>query len=168
MSFPFMLMAAQAAGLGVQLYAQKRASRYEKMAVDFEKQELGLRMEQEALQSTERSLFDTEQLRETLASQRAIFAARGGNPGQGSLARVPGASIRAHAADERARSISMGFRKSQIESQMKLLDINRRNNRRERNTSNLLQGLNQFNFNESFGGLFGKKYQKQPTVESLF
>lgn len=117
MAFPFMLLATQAAGIGMNLYARNKAKKYEEMGMQYsrmgaqlEANEMGLRMEQEVLASKEQSLISTENLREVLASQRAIFASRGTKAGQGSAHGVQEKSIRTYNADERARKLSLDFK----------------------------------------------------------
>lgn len=95
------------------------------LALQLEKDELKGIMEQEALQFTEGSIANTEELRGVLASQRAILSARGTNVGQGSARAIQEASLHAFNEDERARALSQNFRKLMFGGQMSLYDIKR-------------------------------------------
>lgn len=173
MAFPFMLLAAQAAGIGANLYSQRRQARAENRALDQQAEwmdvglgmqmgDLSLEMEQDTLASTEQSLFNMEQLRETMAAQRAIFGARGQMPGVGSANSVANKSINTFNSDESARETNKKINKFKLESKGRLLKINnitgkaglsnqKAMGKSKRQGERLSQGLNMFNFNQVFG-----------------
>ena len=117
MSLPFLLMGAQAGGNLADIYTSSKQIGMLKRAADMDAQQLDLRMQQERLASAEQSLFQLDQLAETLASQRAIMAARGVLPGVGSALAIEQKSIQAFNRDEQARALSIGFMQAQVESQ---------------------------------------------------
>lgn len=146
MAFPMLLLAAQAAGYGINLYQRHQEENFANMGAEMDRQQLSLQIEKEALVNSEETLASTERLRETLATQRAIFAARGISAGAGSSLAIAQRSIRTAGADERARRLSMGFRKHQMESQQRLLGIGRAARRQKRQTEDFMGGLNLLNF----------------------
>jgi hypothetical protein len=117
MSLLYLLMGAQAGGNLVDMFSTSSQIKMARRAAEMEGQQLDLRMQQERLASTERSVFQLEQLNETLASQRALMAARGGTPGVGSALALEQKSIQSFKRDEEARELSLGFMESQIKSQ---------------------------------------------------
>ncbi|HHT9129275.1 MAG TPA: hypothetical protein ACFYEC_00230 [Candidatus Brocadiaceae bacterium] len=152
MSFQFLLLGAQAAGIGLNMYQRRKEQRYQNVGADIEIQDLGLQMQKEQLASTEEAVANMERLRETLATQRAIYASRGQKVGQGSPVAIAQGQIRAQGYDERARQLSMGFRKYELESKQRLIGLNKQARRSERRTKDFMQGLNLLNFNSMFGG----------------
>lgn len=155
MSLPFILLAAQAAGFGGSLYAGRQQNKFNKMQYELNTQEMGLRLNQERLQSTEATLFNTERLRETLASQRAIFATKGQLSGQGSAHFTGEKSVRAFTADERAKALSQGFREHSMKHKTSLLKVKMLGQKAQRRNNQLLQGMDMFSFNSPFMGGFG-------------
>ncbi len=147
MAFQFLLFAAQAAGVGLDMYQRRKQEQFANMGADIESKELGLQMEREALASSEEALANTERLREVMATQRAIYGARGQQAAQGTSAAIGQRNIRVFNADERARQLSMGYRKHQLESQQRLLGINKAARREERQTKDFMGALNLLNFN---------------------
>ena len=110
-------MGAQAAG---SIAGGYMSSRFTKQAAQLEQQQIGLRLQQEVLASNQQSIFNLRQLEETLASQRAMSAARGAMPGMGSALAIERKSIRAYKKDEQARALSLGFLKTQRKSQISM------------------------------------------------
>ena len=154
MSLPFILLAAQAAGFGGSLYAERQQSKFSKLQYGLNQAELGLRMDQERLQSTEAALQSTESLRETMAAQRAIFATKGQLSGQGSAQHLGQKSFRAYSADERARALSQGFREHSLKNKSRLMKVKMLGQNVQRRNKQLFQGLDMMSFNNSFGGFF--------------
>ena len=152
MSFNFLLLGAQAAGIGLNMYQRRKEQRYQNMGADIEIQDLGLQLQKEQLASSEEAVANMERLRDTLATQRAIYAARGQKVGQGSPVSLMQGQIRAQSYDERARQLSMGFRKYELESKQRLIGLNKTARKSERRTKDFMQGLNLLNFNSIIGG----------------
>jgi hypothetical protein len=82
-------------------------------------------MQQTRLASTEQSLINTEQLRYNLSSQRALFAARGQNIGQGTAQRAGQASLKAFGREETARRLNLGYAELTNKGNRALTEINR-------------------------------------------
>ena len=152
MAFPFLLLGAQAAGIGFNIWQNKRQSRYEAMGAQIEQQEMQLQMQQEALASTQQSLANTEQLRDVLATQRAIFASRGTSSRAAFTAGQT--SLRAYNADEQARELSLTFRKHQTETAQRLKSLNLYAGKQKRKADLFGQSLSLLNFN-GLGGTGG-------------
>lgn len=152
--FDFMLLAAQAAGYATSTYARKARERYSRLGDELDRQQIQLQMQQEQLASTEQAYYSSEKLRDVMASQRALFAARGQMGGQGSNLMASQQSQRLHAADEQARQLSLSFRKHQIESYQRLMGLNRVARNSERRMKNVGQAFDVFSGNalESFLG----------------
>ena len=162
MAFPFILLATQAAGIGMNLYAQSRAEKFTQMGEELDKMQLRQRMGEEQLASSQKSLYNLERLREVMATQRAIMGARGQMPGVGSAGALTQKSIGSFNKDEEARRLSQTFKQNQFESQMRLYGLNRANRQSKRGSKIMQQGLNMFSFNafgenpfKGFGGGFG-------------
>lgn len=152
MAFPYLLLAAQAAGVGLNLYANKQQSKIEGLGYQLEEGQLNVRMQQELLVASQQQLSDLNRLQENMATQRAVFAARGTNPGQGSARTIMEASSKAYQEDERARKLNTDFRKNYIESLKRIQRIEHAGLKSNRAAKQLQSGLNMFSFNEIFGG----------------
>lgn len=142
MSLAYLLLAAQAAGYATSIYANKRAERYTRLGEQLDRQERELQMQQEALASQEQAVVSSEKLREVMASQRAINAARGVQSGQGSNLAIANRSLNLYNADERARQLSMSFRKHQMDSYNRLYNINAAGRNVKRRADRFTQGIN--------------------------
>lgn len=97
----YALLGAQAAGLVGDIFTRQSSK--------LEEQQLDLRIKQERIASQEQSLFNLEQLAETLATQRALMAVRGATPGIGSAASLESKAIGRFNRDEEARTLSLEF-----------------------------------------------------------
>lgn len=153
MAFPYLLLAAQAAGVASSIYGNEQQNRIGKYGARLDQQSMQLRMEQETLAATQETLQDLTNLRETLASQRAIFAARGQNPGQGTAKAIENKSISAFGAEQQARDINKTFRKSYLESMGRLKRVESEGLRAARGVQLLGQSLNMVDFGSLYGGM---------------
>lgn len=143
MALQYLLLAAQA---GKTLYGLSRGRRAEREAMDeygraqshlnlqasyvnqgaeLEQKMLDVQMQQTRLASTEQSLINTEQLRYNLSSQRALFAARGQNPGQGTAQVATQASLKGYGREETARRLNLGYAELTNKGNKALTEINR-------------------------------------------
>jgi len=152
MAFPFILLAAQAAGIGANLYANRAQNRIESKGLALDEESVKLRMKQESLAAQQETLQDLTTLRETLASQRAIAGARGQNPGQGSIKALEQKSVRAQSTDERMRNLNKSFREKYAESLSRLKRIEHQGTKAQRGVQLLGQSINMFDFNSLYGG----------------
>ncbi len=146
MSLPMMLLAAQAAGYATSLYARKQQERISRRGDEIDRQQLQLQMAQEQLAGTEQAYYSTEKLRDVMATQRALYASRGQQSGQGSAFMVGQASQRSYNAEENARQISMSFRKHQIESMQRLVGLNRTARNAGRQAKNMGQAWDMLSY----------------------
>lgn len=156
MSLAYILLAAQAAGYATSIYGQKQQERYTRAGEQLDKQERQLQMQQEALAASEQSAYSSERLREVMASQRALNAARGVQSGQGSNLALSEQNIRLQNADERARQLSQSFRKHQMESYDRLYSLNQSGRNVKRRADRFVQGMNLMSFNPLSQKLFDK------------
>lgn len=116
MALPLILLAAQAAGLGMDLYATRKASKSMKMGFELDAANAENKIEQLRLQGTEDALFNLDRLRQNISTQRAISGARGQSSSTGSARGAILASERTYTADERARELSERFKTFDIRS----------------------------------------------------
>lgn len=114
----FILLGAQAAGLAGDIWASSVSSNIAKRGQELEESQMELRIKQDRLASNEQSLFNLEQLAETLATQRALMSVRGGLPGVGSSLAIEAKSIARFNKDEQARELSLEFGTQQKRAQM--------------------------------------------------
>ncbi len=169
MTFPFMMMAAQAVGIGASMYSQNKANRranrsdrttseFDRIGSEMDRMQMETRLQEEQLASSQESLVSLENLREVMATQRAIFGARNQNAGIGTAKAIETRSMNAFNSDEIAKNLSLTFRQNYIKSQMRLANIQgagrqaqrltAKADRRSVRNSNLIgQGLNMFSFN---------------------
>lgn len=164
MAFPYLLLAAQAAGVGLNLYASRQQNKLEGLGYKIDAGNINMRMQQELLMASQQQLSDLGNLEETLASQRAVFAARGTQAGQGSARTIMEASKKAYAEDERARRLNTDFRRNYMDSLKRLQRIERAGLKSTRAAQMAVSGLNMFSFNEVFGG---NKMPEKPTSKTL-
>lgn len=165
-SYQAILLGAQAAGFGANLYAaynQKKMSQY---GIEVERGELGLRRQEEELSYAEANLESLKTLQEVLATQRAISGARGQMPGVGSSLAAANKAQAAQAADERARKLTKDFRTSQLDSMNRLLNIKKAGVRGEFGSSLISSGLSNLNLNASIGEFINKAKQPKTTTTS--
>lgn len=148
---PMIFLAAAASGIAVNLYGNAQSNRAMKAGGRADKAQLDLQMEQDSLASVEQSLFNTEQLREVMSSQRAIFGARGQMPGTGSALAIEQKSLRGYGADERARELSTNFRKTQLLGRKSLVDIQRFGEKAKMGAQLASQGMNMISTNAISG-----------------
>lgn len=153
MSFPMMLMAAQAAGQAVNIWQTSQASRTVGLGVSLDRQQLDLRMQQETLLSTERALQNSEQLRNVLSSQAAIMGARGQMPGVGSAQAIQQGALKEYGADERVRKMNLSFKKSQLEAQKLFTSLEAGGKKAALGYSIGEKSIQQLNFNTLFSGI---------------
>jgi hypothetical protein len=118
MSLPIILLAAQAAGIAMDLYGSKQAAKSMKTGYMLDAANAEKNIEQLRLQSTEDALFGLTQLQRNLSTQRAISGARGQASFMGSAKASGMASERAFTADERARELSLRFKTFDIKSDL--------------------------------------------------
>lgn len=107
MSIDAFLVSMQAAGAISDIYSTSQQVKIGRAGTQIELAQLNTRLEEERTSAAMRSLDAMQQLRMTLASQRAIFAARGQAGGAGSALAISSKSVNAYEADERVRRMNL-------------------------------------------------------------
>lgn len=156
----YALYGAMAAGLVGDIWTGSSASRVGRRAVNLEEAQLDLRLKQEVLASNEQSLFDLEQLAETLATQRAMMAVRGGLPGVGSSLALEQKSVNRFNKDEEARALSLGFAGAQRKAQVGALKVAQFGKEAQMGADIFSKAFNMIPFGEAFKKLEGTKTPK--------
>jgi hypothetical protein len=151
--FQYILLAAQAAGLVANILQTKRENKIDRQGLQIQQRDLDLRMQQEQLASSQESLYNMARLRDTMASQRAIFAARGQSSAQGSNFFIGQNSISSFNEDEQARKLSLNFRQHYINVNKTLASMETTGRIHARKGRLLSEVLNTISFNSlgSFG-----------------
>lgn len=106
MPFAF-LLAMQAAGMVMDYYGNKQQIAMGRMGQRVEQAGIESNIAMTRLQSEEAGLNAMRNLRQTLASQAAVMAARGTSSGAGSALAIRGESVGEFNADERSRKINL-------------------------------------------------------------
>ena len=107
MSLEAFLVSMQAAGAISDIIGTRQQQGLGRAGSEVEQAQINTRMEEERVASALRSLDAMKQLRMTMASQRAIFAARGQKAGAGSAFSISQASVREFQSDERVRKMNL-------------------------------------------------------------
>lgn len=118
MALPLILLAAQGAGLALDLYQSRKAASSLKRGFELDAANAETKIEQLRLQGTEDALFNLDRLRQNVSTQRAIAGARGQSSTSGSARGATLASESTYAADERARELSERFKTFDIRSDL--------------------------------------------------
>lgn len=160
MSLEMMILGAQGAGMLLSMYGDSQSRKMLRLGADLEQRELGLRMEQEQLASTEQAVQNSEQLRQVMASNRAIMGARGQMPGVGTAQSLMQNDMRAFDADETARKISLSYRQAEIKSRMALTKMNLYSDLGKIGAKQAERGINMLSTNAL---LLGKKKDDKET-----
>lgn len=145
MSLPLLILGAQAAGIAFDAYGrhkQHQANKKDYRAAEraynenignlfqmaaIEVKQLDIQMQEDQLVSTEESLMASQGLREILATQRAVIAARGQAAGAGTARVLSQPTVQKFNMDEFARSVNKSFRVYQSKSLQNLTMLNAQN-----------------------------------------
>lgn len=110
----FLLLAMQAAGMVVDYLGTKNQAEMMNMGMKVQQAGIDANIEQTRLETQDESLNSMKQLRQTLGTQLAVFAARGTNPGAGSAASIFNESLGNFNADERIRRLNLLGKENQL------------------------------------------------------
>lgn len=157
MSLPIILLAAQAAGIAMDLYGSKQAAKSMKTGYALDAANAERNIEQLRLQNTEDALFGLTQLQRNLSTQRAISGARGQMSFMGSAKAAGMASERAFTADERARELSLRFKTFDIKSDLAAGKLANLAQRRQLNQGFMNRAINQLSTNDLTSGFASKQ-----------
>lgn len=100
-------------GTAASAYGQIQAGRQEKAALDLQARQSDLAARQEKLRGKQQAQLIRDQLSRDLASQNALFAARGGLAGEGSAQAARGAATTEASRDIRIAQFDAGQRTTQ-------------------------------------------------------
>lgn len=156
-------MGAEAAGSIAGQWAQSKALKGVKATAELEQAQLGLRLKQETIASEQQSIANLHALDEILATQRAMFAARGQMPGIGSAGAIASKSVSNYRKDEQARGLSMGFLKSQRQYETTMSKMRYQSAKIAGGMKNIQRGMNTMKSmanQADSAGWFGKKPTK--------
>lgn len=151
------MMGAQAAGLVVDIWAQNTSLNIAAQAQKLEDAQMDLRLAQDRVASNEQASFHIEQLAETLATQRAMMAVRGGLPGAGSSGTIAAKSVANFNRDERARKLSLEFGEQNTKAQQAIGRIALAGKRAKVGADIFNKAFQQIPFSEISGSIMPKK-----------
>jgi hypothetical protein len=140
---PFaLLLAMQASGMIIDYFGTKNQAELMKMGAQLQQAGIESQIEQTKLQSADESLQAMKQLRQTMGSQLAIFAARGTRPSAGSAFSLLTQNISNFNSDERTRRMNLLGRMNELKAGKTISMLNQSSE-----TSKLWQGFAQRTFN---------------------
>lgn len=123
MSLEIFLLAMQAAGAIGDVIGTSAQTKTLKKGAEVQQANIQTRMNEEQLSASLAAVDSMKALRQTLASQRAIFAARGTDPGAGSAAIVSAASTHEAGVDERVRRMNLLSREASLRANSTLAGL---------------------------------------------
>ena len=148
---PF-LLSVQIFGYATNLYTQGQSNKMSGYQVDLDKRALDLQMQQNQLAATESSIASTQRLQDTLASQRALLAHRGQDPGQGTALSAQSKSISLQQSEESARKLALNYQQYQAQSKQRLLQADFYQKKAEKNIKNIESWFSNTSFNAFLAG----------------
>lgn len=108
------LLSMQAAGMAADYIGTRNEIRQGKRAQELDESRIKIRIEEEGLASLTRSVAAMQDLRQILANQRAIFAARGQSSGTGTAFTIGNKSVSSFNSDERIRKMNLLSKQAQL------------------------------------------------------
>lgn len=146
-----MLNAAQIFGYAGNLFSAATQASALKAGTKIDQAAIGVRLKQETLQLSQQSVEASKNLESILASQRALFAARGQNAGQGTAKALSNKSIQAFNQEESNRALTKDYNVYRARAEQTLLKA-----KGAGATANIYNDLaNNVFKNTSFNDLFG-------------
>jgi hypothetical protein len=110
----YLLLAMQAAGMVVDFLGTKNQTEMMEMGMKVQQAGIEANIEQNKLETADASLQGMKQLRQSLGTTLAVFAARGTNPGAGSALSIFNESIGNFNADDRIRKLNAMGKENQL------------------------------------------------------
>lgn len=123
MSLEIFLLSMQAAGAIGDMIGTDSQQRVLRKGAQLQQENIATSIEEQRLASSLAAVDAMKALRQVLASQRAIFGARGTNPGAGSAAIVGATSVHEHGVDERIRRMNLLSREHNLRAQSSLAGL---------------------------------------------
>lgn len=111
-----LLLAMQAAGMVTDYLGVQRQQELGKYGAKLQQAAIDSQIEQNRLSAEDQSLQQLRQLRQSLGTQMAVFAARGTAPGAGSAVLSTQNLVRNFNEDERMRRMNLLARESQLKA----------------------------------------------------
>lgn len=111
-----LLLAMQAAGMVTDYLGVQRQQELGKYGAKLQQAAINSQIEQNRLSAEDQSLQQLRQLRQSLGTQMAVFAARGTAPGAGSAVLSTQNLVRNFNEDERMRRMNLLSRESQLKA----------------------------------------------------
>lgn len=156
---PFaLLLAMQAAGMVVDYLGTENQSKLAAMGAKAEQAGLETNLYQTRLEAEDASLQQLKQLRQTMGTQLAVFAARGTNPGAGSALGVLTESVGNFNADERMRRMNLLGREAAIKGGMSISRLNQSSSNNKLWSGFASRTINKIPTNPSVYGQAGKSF----------
>lgn len=110
----YLLLAMQASGMITDYFGGKNQSEMMRMGMKVQQAGIEANIEEARLESADSSLQAMKQLRQTMGTQLAVFAARGTSPGAGSAASLFNESLSNFNSDEKVRKLNLLGKENQL------------------------------------------------------
>lgn len=123
MSLAIFLLSLQAAGAIGDIIGTRAQAKTLRRGAEVEQANISNRITEEQLGASLSAVDSMKALRQTLASQRAIFAARGTNPSAGSAVATQNLSLNEASADERIRRVNLLSREATLRANSTLAGL---------------------------------------------
>ncbi len=159
MSVEMFLLSMQIAGAIGDSIGTGRAISVGRAGRDVELAQIETRLEQERLASAVSSLDAMKQLRQVLASQRAISAARGADIGAGTAFAAQATSVSNYTADERVRRMNLLSKEATLRAHGSLSSLHQLASETKLGQQLSKRMFDQIPFNELY-----KTIEKKPTT----
>jgi hypothetical protein len=148
MPLAFML-AMQASGMVVDYLGTRQQEAFGRYGARLNQASIESEIEQTRLETEDASVEALKQLRQTMGTQLAVFAARGTNPGQGNAALLINEDIGSFNSDQQTRKLNQLYRENTIRGGGLISKLNE-----ESANANLWKGFAQRTFGRiPIGGL---------------
>ena len=156
---PFaLLLAMQASGMVVDWLGMRNQQQFADMGANLQQAGIETNIYQTRLEAEDASLQAMRQLRQTLGTQAAIFAARGTNPGAGSALAITTESIANYNADERMRRMNLMGRENALKTGGAISKLNQAGSNTKLWQSFAQRSLNRFPTSSRAWGQVGKSF----------
>ncbi len=153
-----LLLAMQAAGMIVDYYGVKNQQEMADMGAKLQQAGIDASIQQTRLETEDASLSALKNLRQTMGSQLAIFAARGTNPAAGSALSMVQSSIGTNNADERMRRLNLLGKENQLKGGGVISKLNQQSNNAALWQGFAQRSINRFPTNPSAFGSASKSF----------
>lgn len=157
MSLEIFLLGMQASGAIADYASTRQEIKLGRKGYEVEQAQIEARLEQERLASSQDSLLAMIELRKNLASQRAIYAARGQRAGTGTALALSQESIGNASANEQVRRMNLLSREANLRANKALSGLHQLTSETQLGQSMSKRMLEQLPVSQAFQGLQRKK-----------